>query len=636
MGGVDPGALEPPQLLQGLLLAFDRLLANGPSLVIVEDVHWADEASLDLLLHLARSAPTRPLLLLLTMRGEDVGPSVIDFRGTLERRRLITELVLEPLDREGVEAMISYILGDTPRSRMIETILGLTEGNPFFAEELARTVVASNGGRLEHGAVGVPRTVQDAVQRRVHRLGEPARHTLQVAAVAGRRFDFALLQSVVGIDERDLLSIVRELVAAHLVVEDTDDRFAFRHALSRQAVYSDLLGRERRALHMDVLGALEQLGEDTGTPAWEELSYHAYAAGAWAKTITYASQAGQRALRMHAPRAAIEHFGRAVEAAQKLGQSPAPEVLRGRGQGHHSLGAFESARADYEAALAAAIASGEQHVAWESLVDLNLLWSARDYAIAGEYSERSLAAAYELKDNSCIARSLDRVGNWHMNTGRVRQALAYQQEALEVLESLGDRRGVADTLNLLGMTSAFVDSEQSAAYFQRAIPLAREFDNRQDLVTALVMRVLASGFYYGDTFAPAPPNAVQSELDAQEAVGLAQAIDWPAGESFARWELALWYGVHGQYARAFELAWGRTADCRGDRTPTVDCSRTVLARSPVCGCACARARPTSARARTGARARAWLAGVGRVCGGATGAGIHARTRLFESFRCSRG
>jgi DNA-binding CsgD family transcriptional regulator len=141
-----------------------------------------------------------------------------------------------------------------------------------------------------------------------------------------------------------------------------------------------------------------------------------------------------------------------------------------------------------------------------------------------------------------------------MNTGRVRQALAYQQEALAVLDSIGDRRGVADTLNLLGMTSAFVDSEQSADYYSRAMPLSREFDNRQDLVTALVMRVLASGFYYGDTFAPAMLDTAQSELDADEAIRLAQSIDWPAGESFARWELALWYGMRGQYSRAFELA----------------------------------------------------------------------------------
>src|SRR5438093_13102378 len=110
----------------------------------------------------------------------------------------------------------------------MEAILGLTEGNPFFVEELVRTALVSPSDWAQTSGVGVPRTVRDAVQRRVHRLGEPARHALQVAAVAGRRFDFALLRSVLGIDERELLSIVKALMAAQLLVEDTEDRFALR------------------------------------------------------------------------------------------------------------------------------------------------------------------------------------------------------------------------------------------------------------------------------------------------------------------------------------------------------------------------------------------------------------------------
>ncbi len=538
------------QLLQGLLLAFDRLLHLGPTLLVIEDIQWADEASLELLLHLARSAPTQALLVVLTLRSEEAGSAAVDLRSTLERQRLMTELVLAPLGDVDVAAMVSCLLGNAGPARITETIVDLAEGNPFFIEEVARSTLAGGGKRVEQGGVGVPRTVHDAVQRRVHRLGDPARQVLQVASVAGRRFDFLLLQYVLGTSERDLVAIVKDLIGAQLVVEESDDRFAFRHALTRHAVYSDLLGRERRGLHADVLAALEQTEAATA----EELSYHAYAAGAWPKAVRYGAQAGQHALSLHAPRAAVEQFRRSIEAAQRLGEPPAPELLRGRGHAHHSLGEFELARADYEAALAATAASGDQCLAWQSLVDLNLLWSARDYAVAGEYAERSLAVARELNDSSCIARSLDRVGNWHMNTGRVRQALAHQQEALAVLDSTGDRRGVADTLNLLGMTSAFVDSEQSADYYTRAIPLSREFDNRQDLVTALVMRVLAGGFYYGDSFAPARLESVQSELDAQEAIRIAQTIDWPAGESFARWELALWYGMRGQYARAFELA----------------------------------------------------------------------------------
>jgi tetratricopeptide (TPR) repeat protein/DNA-binding CsgD family transcriptional regulator len=439
---------------------------------------------------------------------------------------------------------------------MLETIVGLTEGNPFFVEEVVRTALTATDARVEPGGVRVPRSVHDAVQRRVNRLGESARRAVQIAAVAGRRFDFALLLALLGKQAHELLAILKELIAAQLVVEDADERFAFRHALTRQAVYADLLGPERRALHAEMLAVLEQFVESGDTVPSEELSYHAHAAGAWTKAAAYAGVAGHRALTMHAPRAAVEHFARAFDAAEKLNQPPNSEVVRGRGQAYHDLGQFELARADYEAALELAAASGDKHVGWQLLTDLNLLWSARDYSAAGEYAERSLAVARELNDRGCVARSLDRVGNWHLNVGRVRQALEYQQEALGVLESLGDRPGVADTLNLLGMTSAFVDSEQSAAYYGRAIPLMREFDDRQGLVTDLVMRVLASGFYYGDTFAPARLDAIQSERDAQEAVALARAIDWPAGESFARWELALWYGLRGHYARALELAAG--------------------------------------------------------------------------------
>jgi len=109
---------------------------------------------------------------------------------------------------------------------------------------------------------------------------------------------------------------------------------------------------------------------------------------------------------MHAPRAASEHFDRAIAAAEKLGQSPHPAVFRDRGQAHHSLGEFDLARTDYDAALAAATASGDQNLvwAWENLIDLNILWSARDYAVAGEYAERSLILARELKDTRRVAR----------------------------------------------------------------------------------------------------------------------------------------------------------------------------------------------------------------------------------------
>ena len=587
------------QLLQGLLLAFDRLIAHGPTLIVVEDIHWADEASLDLLLRLARSAVTRPLLLILTLRAEDAGPSVVGWHTTMHRQRLTIELPLLPLRQEDSAAMVHGLAGGALSSDVLQTIVDLTEGNPFFIEEVVRTAVHAGNTRSGPNAVRVPRSVHDAVQRRVNALGESARRAIQVAAVAGRRFEFGLLQLVLGAEERDLLPILKELIAAQLVEEDADERFAFRHALTRRAVYADLLSRERRGLHGEVLRALEQLAISRDSVPSEELSYHAHAAAEWAKTMKYARSAGDRALTMHAPRAAVEHLSRVLEAAEHLRLSPAAEVLRARALAHHDLGQFGHALTDFEAALASASAAGDKHLAWQLLVDLNLLWSGRDYAVAGEYAKRSLQAARDMADAACIARSLDRVGNWHLNVGEVRQALAHQRQALELLESAGDQRGVADTLNLLGMTSAFVDPEQSFAYYTRAIPLLREIDDRQGLVTALVMRDVNTGFYWCDTFAiPATRvGRAQVERDTEEAIRLAHSIEWPAGESFARWELAMWFGVRGHYARAFELADSGLRLAEGvEHTQWIAAALSTLGALYIDVAAAQRARPPLERA----------------------------------------
>src|SRR4030095_665026 len=108
----------------------------------------------------------------------------------------------------------------------------------------------------------------------------------------------------------------------------------------------------------------------------------------------------------------------------------------------------------------------------------------------------------------------------------------YQQEALHLLEEAGDRRGVSEALNVLGMTRAVVDAGQRGAFYSRALPLLRESHARQGLVTDLVMHTLQAGFYWGDTLSPAPLDLEQGERDAQEAVRTARELDWPAREYF--------------------------------------------------------------------------------------------------------
>jgi predicted ATPase len=290
-------------------------------------------------------------------------------------------------------------------TEFLEPIYTLTEGNPFFIEEVLKALVAAGDvfyaddgwTRKSMQELHIPLSVQEAVQRRTGQLRADARRLLTVAAVAGRRFDFALLQQVAGQEEDELLAVIKELVAAQLVVEETAEQFAFRHALTRQAVYAQLLGRERQAMHRIIGVAVEQLYPSALDPATSsgeaaqvaDLAYHFYEAGEWRKALDYARRAGEQAQSLYAPRAAVEQFTRALAAAHHLAQAPSLTPLyRLRGLAYDTLGEFEQARADLETALELARAAGDQRGEWRLLLDLGQMWASRNLTRRATISNR--------------------------------------------------------------------------------------------------------------------------------------------------------------------------------------------------------------------------------------------------------
>src|SRR6266852_1387204 len=394
---------EKRRLFAALAHFFTGRAATQPVLLIIEDMHWSDDTSLQFLHYLARRCSAHPLLILLTYRSDEVRPSLRHFLAQLDRERLTQEILLARLTREEVEAMLQAIFA-LPRSARVELadpLYTLTEGNPFFVEEILKSLMASgeivytNGSGLRKplGELHIPRSVQDAVQQRTNQLSESARRVVMLAAVAGRRFDFALLQALTKHDEDHLLQLFKELMAAQLVVEESAEQFAFRHALTQQAVYADLLVRERKTLHRRVAETIERLYAATLEAHLADLAYHFSEAGVFEKALLYAQRAGERAQRLYAPRAAIEQFTRAVDAAQRGSIIPPASLYRLRGRAYETLGDFEQARLDYETTLQMTQGAGDRQAEWQALCDLGFLWTGRDYTQAGSYFQQALALA---------------------------------------------------------------------------------------------------------------------------------------------------------------------------------------------------------------------------------------------------
>src|SRR5579859_5746654 len=271
--------LEPEQekrrLFEVLTKFFIDCSRHSPILLIIEDVHWGDATSLDLLHHLARRLASHPLLLVVTYRHDEMQAELSNWLVQLDRERLAQEIRLMPLARHEIDTMLSNIFDERHAAvdmrrflhgDLLDALYTLTEGNPFFVEETLSALIAEGDlfyvqgywNRSSSREVSIPRSVQDTVQRRRARLSEAAGQVLTLAAVAGRHFDFALLQKLTQHDERQLLLLMKELVSAQLVVEESADQFAFRHALTRQAIYTQLLARERRMLHQTIAETIEQ------------------------------------------------------------------------------------------------------------------------------------------------------------------------------------------------------------------------------------------------------------------------------------------------------------------------------------------------------------------------------------------
>jgi DNA-binding CsgD family transcriptional regulator len=568
-----PGASgpDPEQQKRQLFRAVNDLVGNlakaRPLLLIVEDVHWADETSLELLRALARTTAQRPLLLMLTYRSDEVGDHLRGLLTALDRERLGVEVRLQRLSAAQLDAMLGAIFQQTRpgRAEFLDLLHTLTDGNPFFVEEVLRALVSAGDIFREGGSwnrkpldeLRVPRSVDDAVRRRTAQLSPDARQVIELAAVAGRRFDFELLRALTGIDEVPLVIILKELIAAGLVIEESADQLAFRHALTRQAVYAALLARERRALHRRVAETLEQLGRGGLDDAVAELAYHYSEAGQAEPALRYSRRAGERALSMYAPHAAIEQFDRAIQATRQLGVDLDPELLRLNGQAHDLAGDFASAESAYTAAAELAHSRGETPTEWHAMLDLSLLWAGRDYERTGAYANAALELARSLGDQRLIAQTLNRIGNWHMNRDRLAEAQQCHEQALALFETLDDERGRAETLDLLGMATSS-DPRRSANYYAQAIPLLRKLDDRQRLVNGLLMRMVADASYLYETVPlPADGSGISSAEAAacgEEALRIARDMDWPAGESFALWETALWLAPHGSYSRALASA----------------------------------------------------------------------------------
>jgi ATP/maltotriose-dependent transcriptional regulator MalT len=287
------------RLFERLLGMVHRLAAMAPLLWVIEDLHWADRSTRDLLAYLATTLRSGRVLLVGTFRSDELHRRhpLRRLLADLARNRRVVRLELPRFTRAELAQQLAGLLAADPPARLVDAIYARSEGNPFFAEEL---VLAGEGG----GPGTLPPSLREVLLTRVVRLGDRTQQLLRVVAAAGPGATQPLLSAVAGLDDQLLLEGLREAVDQQLLLPEPGggDGYVFRHALLAEAVHGELLPGERVRLHTALAGALEaglEVGDPPATRA-ARLAHHWAAAGDQPRALTASLAAAAAAERVYA------------------------------------------------------------------------------------------------------------------------------------------------------------------------------------------------------------------------------------------------------------------------------------------------------------------------------------------------
>ncbi|MFQ6100392.1 MAG: tetratricopeptide repeat protein [Anaerolineae bacterium] len=531
--------LEPERIKQLTVLALREWILSEvrqrPVVLILDDFHWADDLSRDMLQALVNLIHEAPVLLCVITRPRPESPLNLSVPPTEEplAAPLRLDLELKPLSPQHSRALLAHLvnLNGMPEP-LVNTILTNAEGNPFYIEEFVRMLIEKEvltlGDRQWQVASAValqtpeiPTTLRGLMMARVDRLPEDLQDVLRNAAVIGLQFSARLLEEV----ERRLhgpvsvlppLERLTDLGLLEKRPQAGEQVYAFRHIITQETVYRSLLRSQRPELHGTVAECIEDLYATDLTNQAEVLALHYDHARVRDKAMHYALLAGDRARGRFANREAIEYYSRALQLSQHLGERQAERwrAVVGLGQVEQHIGEYEEAIACYQAALdeweeASPEARAQVHLklgqVWNKRGDLQEAGEALhealaqldqaddalpalhaqvyselgtlsrrrgDLTTAQEWLERGLALVSDTEHYDVLSSILNRLGGVHYNRGEWDEATKCVERALELRQRMGDIVGSARSLNNLAILKyTSGDWEGALADYERAAEL---------------------------------------------------------------------------------------------------------------------------------------------------------------------
>ena len=414
------------EIYSSMLDIWTHQAQNKPLILVLDDLQWADPASVELTGHLFELVEQVPIFFMCALRPHQDAPAwgLRDSAASYPRKAV--EIVLPPLTEKDSNQLVDNMLeiADLPKE-LRTTILEKSEGNPFFIEEIVRTLIENGIIQQEEDGFhwklvedyqefDIPDNLHALLLARIDRLDIGSRHTLQKASVIGRAFNFAVLADI-SADIPDLESQLENLQRMGLIQVQTQSpelEYSFRHELTREAAYQSILKRQRRENHRQVGEAIEKLHETNLSEVAYRLAYHFNAARDYQGALKYYQVAGKQSLQLFANREASQYFKQAIELALKLNVTSIrlADLYLSRGRALELINDFDGALDNYEELEELGRTRPDRSLELAALLPQTTIYSMPNVKfnpqVGAQLARRAMNLAIDLKDFEGEAKSL--------------------------------------------------------------------------------------------------------------------------------------------------------------------------------------------------------------------------------------
>ena len=535
---------EQQRLFESVVAFCSTLSESAPLMLVVDDAHWADSGSLSLMRHLARRIREKRVLLLATYREVELDEArpfnevLLD----LNRERLARRVKLSRLSREQTKALLTALFEDEIAPEFLDGVFRETEGNPFFVEEVCKTLVESGKLYYEDGEwhrpsmdeLEIPQSVKVAIQARVSSMPEEHQETLRMAAILGREFDYDTLAAASDLDESALIEALEAAERAQLIDEAGGVKFEFVHALIPTTLVESIHTLRRRIMHREAAAAIEKLRPED----YEALAYHHGEAGNDEQALKYYILAGDHARKVFANQEAESHYRAALNLAE--GDGDRAPLLSSMGVALASQGNFNVAIETWNSAASGYESLGQlDRAAWCYARSARAAWEDGDFQRGLKIGERGIAAVGSAPDTVELAALLHEPARAYHFNGIPDKARPLCKRSRDMAERLGAAQIEAEALTTWAVLEG-TPAKESISVLERAIDLAKAHELPSTESRARNNLAVMLGIYEGDLDA--------ARMQLIEAARIAHATgQYPHEIFFASGEL-IWALMQGEFA----------------------------------------------------------------------------------------